>query len=95
MFFPTPIRIGRKRIALTTKLGSVAKLLRGGETQDQPHNRPVPSTMCGISLHVEGLRWHGPRYSFNSLLTYRPIQSRSHATLLRCVIRSTFPREKN
>ena len=38
----------------------VATLRRGGETQDQPHNRPVPTTMYGMTLHVEGLRWHGP-----------------------------------
>jgi hypothetical protein len=28
--------------------------------QDQLHNRPVPTTMKGMTLHVEGLRWHGP-----------------------------------
>jgi hypothetical protein len=28
--------------------------------QDQPHNRPVPATIWGMTLHVEGLRWHGP-----------------------------------
>ena len=35
-------------------------LLRGGETQGQPHNRHVPTTMRGMILHVEGLRWHDP-----------------------------------
>ena len=38
----------------------VATLLRGGETQDQPHNRHVPTNMWGMTLHVEGLRWHDP-----------------------------------
>ncbi len=38
----------------------VAELLRGGETQDQPHNRRVPTTMRGMILHVDGLRWHDP-----------------------------------
>ena len=27
---------------------------------DQPHSHHVPNTMCGIDLHVSGLRWHGP-----------------------------------
>jgi hypothetical protein len=35
-------------------------LLRGGETQDQPHNRHVPTNMNDMTLHVEGLRWHDP-----------------------------------
>ena len=38
----------------------VATLRRGGETPDQPHNRPVPTTINGMTLHVEGLRWHDP-----------------------------------
>ena len=38
----------------------VAKLLRGGETPDQPHNRHVPTDMNGMILQVEGLRWHDP-----------------------------------
>ena len=38
----------------------VAELLRGGETPDQPHNRHVPTTIWGMTLHVEGLRWHDP-----------------------------------
>ena len=38
----------------------VAELLRGGETQYQSHNRHVPTTMWGMILHVEGLRWHDP-----------------------------------
>jgi hypothetical protein len=35
-------------------------LRRGGETQDQPHNRPVPTDMNDMTLQVEGLRWHDP-----------------------------------
>ncbi len=38
----------------------VAALRRGRETQDQPHNRPVPTTMSDVSLRVGGLGWHGP-----------------------------------
>ncbi len=38
----------------------VAELLRGGETQDQPYNRPVPSTIWGMTVRVEGLGWHDP-----------------------------------
>jgi hypothetical protein len=38
----------------------VATLRRGGETPDQPHNRHVPTTMWGMTLHVEGLGWHDP-----------------------------------
>ena len=41
----------------------VAELRRGGETQDQPHNRHVPTTMWGMTLHVEGLRWHDPDHA--------------------------------
>ncbi len=36
----------------------VATLRRGGETQDQPHNRHVPTTMNDMTIQVEGLRWH-------------------------------------
>ena len=35
-------------------------LRRGGETQDQPHNRHVPTTMWGMRVRVEGLGWHDP-----------------------------------
>ncbi len=38
----------------------VATLRRGGETPDQPHNRHVPTDMYDMTLHVEGLGWHGP-----------------------------------
>ena len=41
----------------------VATLLRGGETQDQPHNRHVPTAIWGMTLHVEGLRWRGPDHA--------------------------------
>ena len=41
----------------------VVTLRRGGETQDQPHNRHVPTTMWGMILHGEGLRWHGPDHA--------------------------------
>ena len=30
---------------------------------DQPHNRPVPTSMYDMTLHVEGLRWHGPDHA--------------------------------
>ena len=39
-----------------------------GETQDQPHNRPVPTGMDGMTLHVEGSRWQrDPLYPLSSL----------------------------
>ena len=41
----------------------VAALRRGGETQDQPHNRHVPTNTRGMTLHVEGLGWHGPDHA--------------------------------
>jgi hypothetical protein len=28
--------------------------------QYQPHNRHVPTTIWGMTLHVDGLRWHDP-----------------------------------
>ncbi len=44
-----------------SRAGTAAKpWSRGGETQDQPHNRHVPTTMWGMILHVEGLGWHDP-----------------------------------
>ncbi len=38
-------------------------VVRGGETQDQPHNHPVPTDMNDMNLQVEGLRWHGPDHA--------------------------------
>ena len=35
-------------------------VVRGGETQDQPHNRHVPAAVNYMTSHVEGLRWHDP-----------------------------------
>ena len=46
----------------------VATLRRGGETQDQPHNRPVPTDMNDMTLQVEGLGWHGPDHAVPPLL---------------------------
>ena len=31
--------------------------------QDQPHNCPVLTNMNGMTLHVEGLRRHGPDHA--------------------------------
>ena len=45
-----------------SRAGTAAKG-RGREeekTQDQPHNRPVPTNMKGMTVHVEGLWWHDP-----------------------------------
>ncbi len=41
----------------------VAELRRGGETQDQPRNHPVPNGIVAMNLRVRGLRWHGPDHA--------------------------------
>jgi hypothetical protein len=38
----------------------VQKAVEGVQTQDQPYKRLVPTTMNDMTLHVEGLGWHGP-----------------------------------
>ena len=48
------------RVQTKDRRRGVATLRRGGETQDQPHNRHVPTIMKGMTVHVEGLRWHDP-----------------------------------
>ena len=58
-----PRKAKRPRVPTVDRRRPVATLQRGGETPDQPHNRPVPTTLCGISLHVDGLRWHDPDHA--------------------------------
>jgi len=48
-----------------SKAGTAAKpWSRGGETPDQPHNRHVPTNRKGMTLQVEGLRWHDPDHAY-------------------------------
>ena len=58
-----PRKAKRPRVPTVDRRRPVATLQRGGETPDQPHNRPVPTTICGISLHVDGLPWHDPDHA--------------------------------
>ncbi len=52
----------RSAVGWHVRRGSQPKAVEG-ETQDQPHNRHVPTNMRGMTLHVEGLRWHDPDHA--------------------------------
>ncbi len=57
---PEPKAKNERRRGVAERAPRPKAVVRGGETQDQPHNRPVPTNRNGMTLHVEGLRWHGP-----------------------------------
>jgi hypothetical protein len=40
-----------------------ATVRRGGETQDQPRNRHVPTNMRDMTIQIEGLGWHDPDHA--------------------------------
>ena len=70
---PEPKVKNERRRGVATRAPRPKAVVRGGETQDQPrgHRGQRPWSPCalhilGMTLHVDGLRWHDPDHAARS-----------------------------